>query len=214
MTDRIRILIADDHMMVRAGLVQMLERGTEIEIVGEATTGEEAIHLAQQVRPDIVLMDVRMQGLDGIEATRAISQAETAKAVIGLSTFSDPEQINAMRDAGARGYVLKEALTEDILHAIRHVHQGGSLFPENIPQVVETTRLPTNETPDIGVQQRRILALMTKGLTNPEIAGQLGTSRATVSYHVSAILRKLDVSNRAEAVALAVRNALVSDQDC
>lgn len=211
MTETIKVLIADDHEMVRAGLYQLLTHDTEIEVVGQAATGEEAIFLASQTNPDIVLMDVRMAGLGGVEATRAITQTKSAGAVIGLSTFSQPALVDAMREAGAHGYVLKEALTQDILAAIRSVHQGGFLFTQEPPKA-ETKPDPDPAT-DIGPQQRRVLALMTKGLTNPEIAGQMGISRATVSYHVSAILRKLDVSNRAEAVAIAVRDQLVSEAD-
>lgn len=199
-------------MMVRAGLSQMLGRAAEIEIVGAASSGEEAIYLAQKTQPNIVLMDVRMAGLGGIEATRALTKSGSVGAVIGLSTFSDAADISGMREAGAKGYVMKEALTSDILEAIRRVQAGELLFPEEICEPASTATA-SNTPPNLGQQQRRVLALMTKGLTNPEIAAQLSVSRPTVSYHVSAILRKLDVSNRAEAVALAIRDGLVSDAD-
>lgn len=214
MSKDIRVLIVDDHMVVRTGLAQVLNDAEGVHVVAEAASGEEAVYLAQQHRPDIVIVDLKMAGMGGVEATRLMVQANNAGAVIGLTTFSDAEHIQAMQNAGAKGYLLKEALSDDIVAAIHRVHSGHSVFPMPDEQSAPPPNVEQAEAqPSLGDQQKRVLALMIKGLTNPEIAAHLGLSRATIGYHVSAILRKLQVSNRSEAVAQAVRHELVSESD-
>jgi DNA-binding NarL/FixJ family response regulator len=214
MTDPIRILIVDDHQIVRKGLVQLFTDCAGMEVVGEAASGVEALALSPKLRPDIVFMDLKMNGLSGIETTRALYISGTVGAIIGLSTFSDAANIQAMREAGAMGYVPKDALADEILDAARRVHAGETVFPE-LPDYETAGQNPSglSTAAQLGVQQKRVLALMTKGLTNPEIAQQLDVSRTTISYHVSAILRKLEVSNRSEAVAVALQEGVIGNGD-
>lgn len=207
----IRILLADDHLVVRKGLIHVLGEQRGLEIVGEAASGEEALYLCQRLKPDIALMDVQMDGLGGIEATRLLLLHHSGIRVIGLSTFADPKVVSEMISAGAHGYLLKDVSAEELGAAIRAVSRGETVVSEGL----NLTELANKAEPEfeMGKQQRRVLALLTKGLTNPEIADHLGVSTPTARYHVTAILQKLDVSNRAEAVAVAVRKGLVSDED-
>ena len=216
---KISILLVDDHMVVRKGLRMVIAETDDLSVVGEAENGEEAIYLSRKLKPDVILMDVKMDGMDGSEVTSVITQHHDKARVIGLSTFADSDNIKRMIDAGARGYLLKDVSSGELTDAIRRVHSGEVLTPaalldanrsdDNQDVSIEATRNATL----LGDQQRRVLALMTKGLTNPEIAGQLDISISTARYHVSAILRKLDVSNRSEAVGMALRLDLVSTED-
>lgn len=216
---KIRVLLTDDHPVVRKGIAQVFETSGDIEVVGEAETGEEALFLCGKLNPDVVIMDVKMDGLGGVETTRLISRHHAAVAVIGLSTFPQQDIVSAMEEAGASGYLLKDVSADELTQAVRRVRAGEKVFSENLRtrQNIETDRLQSGarstETYKIGDQQKRVLVLMTKGLTNAEIAEQLGVSTPTARYHVSAILKKLDVSNRSEAVAIAMRERLVSEAD-
>lgn len=217
--EKIRILIVDDHMVVRKGLVLVLGQQPDMDVIGEAESGEEAIYLAKKVTPDIVLMDVKMDGMGGIETTRVIIRNHQTIRVIGLSTFANRDVVRAMISAGASGYLLKDISASDLTVAIRRVYHGEILLPEQLPSASNIEDAEANTPPSydvdtsLGQQQRRVLALLTKGLTNPEIAQHMGTSVSTTRYHVSTILRKLDVSNRSEAVALAIRMDIVDPQD-
>lgn len=208
---KIRILLADDHMVVRKGLIHVLGSAADIEIIAEAESGEEALFLCQKHKPDIVVMDVQMDGLGGIEATRLLIRHHSAVRVIGLSTFADPKVVSEMIAAGARGYLLKDISADELAAAVRAVYNGQTIVSEGVTTSDEPDR--GQILLDMGKQQRRVLALLTKGLTNPEIAEYLGVSMPTARYHVTAIFQKLDVSNRAEAVAVAVRKGLVSEDD-
>ncbi len=215
----IQILLVDDHMVVRKGLVHVLGSADGIDIVGEAESGEEALYLIQKLKPDVVLMDIKMDGMGGIEATRMISQHHGTARIIGISTFSNREVVEGILDAGANGFLLKDVSASELLETIRKVHDGEVLRPHHLlsqpekPDEPAPVAVRSEDAPQLGKQQKRVLALMTKGLTNPEIAEQLGVSRPTARYHVSAILRKLDVSNRSEAVAMAIRENLVGQDD-
>ena len=215
----IRILLADDHMVVRKGVRHVLETEPNLQIIAEAESGEEALYLCKKHKPDIVLMDVQMDGLSGIEATRLLLQHHPEVRVIGLSTFADPKVVSEMMAAGAKGYLLKDVSAIELAEAIQCVHRGEIAFSLSLPNSASDTADRTSDCEatetvvTMGLQQRRVLALMTKGLTNPEIADHLGVSLPTARYHVSAILQKLDVSNRVEAVAMAVRMALIADDD-
>lgn len=212
----VRILLVDDHMVVRAGLAQVIGGVRGLTVVAEAENGEEALFQCQRHQPDVALMDVRMQGMGGIAATEAICKYHPKVAVIALSSFSDPATVARMLAAGARGFLPKSVSAQALSDAIRKVHQGETVVdPECLPQVA-TAFAPTSpgdEDMDLSAQQRRVLALLSKGYTNPEIARYLGISMPTARYHVSAILVKLGVSNRAEAAAMAIRNRLVSNED-
>ena len=216
-SEDIRMLLVDDHMMVRKGIVYVLSSVTGFEIVGEAENGERALYLTGKLNPDVILMDVKMDGLGGIETTRLISHYHPDIPIIGVTSFHTPRIVKQMMEAGACGYVLKEVSASDLIDTIRRVHAGEKRFPESllaepgdrgsIDEEAEafSEDQSINALHNLGDQQKRVLALMAKGLTNPEIASQLNISQSTARYHVSAILHKLDVSNRAEAVALAVR---------
>lgn len=213
----IRLLLVDDHMVVRAGLVQVLGAVPDIEIVGAVASGEEALVLCQQLRPDVVLMDVRMAGIGGVGTAEVIARYHPGIRILALSTFTDEATVAAMTRAGAVGFLPKTVSGEELAEAIRAVHAGRPLAsPDAGHAKMDHAGGPAaanGETPMLGQQQRRVLALLTKGYTNTEIAGYLGISMPTARYHVSAILLKLGVSNRAEAAALAVREGLVGQAD-
>ncbi len=215
----IRVLLVDDHLVVRKGLLHVLNAADEINVVGEAENGEEALYLCQKLQPDIILMDVKMAGLGGVETARLIAQHHQASRIIGLSTFAQPDIIHSMISAGAKGYLLKDVSATELANAIRKVHGGEMHVPEDLPdpksmidEFDASSDKPEKQI-ELGEQQKKVLALMTKGFTNPEIAEKLGLSSPTARYHVSAILRKLDVSNRSEAVAMAIRMNLISSSD-
>ncbi|WP_166418141.1 response regulator transcription factor [Cochlodiniinecator piscidefendens] len=215
----IRILLADDHMVVRKGLHHVLATAPDLEVIDEAESGEEALYLCQKHKPDVLLMDVQMDGLGGIEATRLVLQHHPAVRVIGLSTFADPGVVSDMMSAGAKGYLLKDVSANELADAIRRIHVGEIVLSSAVPYPasgVEKTVADSSITETVmamGVQQKRVLALLTKGLTNPEIAAHMKVSLPTARYHVSAILQKLDVSNRVEVVAMAIRLGLISEDD-
>ncbi len=213
MTDTIRILLVDDHMVVRKGIVLILDDVADMSVVGEADSGEMAIERFCELRPEIVLMDIKMTGMGGIETTRAIRNIDPSARVIGLSTFADPDVASALLDAGGRAYLLKDISASDLTNAIRRVYGGEVILPEELMRPQNASGSDGNEEPVFGDQQKRVLNLMTKGFTNPEIAEMLGLSHPTARYHVSAILRKLDVSNRSEAVAIAIRLGLTNAED-
>jgi two-component system, NarL family, response regulator LiaR len=212
----VRILLVDDHMVVRAGLAQVISSIPGFKVVAEAENGEEALLQCQRQRPSVVLMDVRMPGMDGIATTEAICKSDPEVAVIALSSFSDSETVARMLAAGARGFLSKSVSAHDLSLAIRRVHDGETVVdPGCLPQVATHLDTTTHgeERLELSAQQRRVLALLSKGCTNPEIARYLRISMPTARYHVSAILLKLGVSNRAEAAAMAIRNRLVSNSD-
>ncbi|MFB0875975.1 MULTISPECIES: response regulator [unclassified Sphingobium] len=206
----IRLLIVDDHLLVRQGIRQLLAAAADIDIVGEADCGEGALSLCATVAPDIVLMDLRMPGMGGVAATETIRRAHPDIRIIGLSTFAEGHTVNAMIASGAQAHLPKSVTFEELIDAIRKVQAGMTISV--LPASGASDR--SGEKPAaITGQQRRVLALMVKGFTNPEIANYLNLSVSTANYHVSAILAKLGVSNRAEAVALAVREQLANEFD-
>lgn len=218
-TGTIKILLADDHMVVRKGLVHVLESAPDFDVIAEAESGEEALYLCKKHKPDIVIMDVQMEGLGGIETTRLLVEHQSAVRVVGLSTFADPTVVKDMMAAGALGYLLKDISAKELTEAIRRVHSGETVLSPGLKKSVDDSLVaphPSDDTEDhvnMGEHQRRVLALLTKGFTNPEIATYLGISQPTARYHVSAILKKFGASNRAEAVAFAIRNNLISESD-
>lgn len=217
LTKDIRILLVDDHMVVRKGLFHVLDTVMGLEVIGEAENGKEALLLCQKMQPDIVVMDLQMGGMGGIEATRLITKFHPAIRVVGLSTFVDRDKIRDMLSAGASGYLLKDVSAQELAEAIHRVHAGEILPMPDLPEIrnSETQQTASGNLPDsvaeMGAQQKKVLALLTKGFTNSEIADHLNISPPTARYHVSAILQKLDVSNRAEAAALAIRAKLIDD---
>lgn len=213
--ENIRILLVDDHMVVRKGLFHVLDTLPDLDVIAEAESGEAALYLCQKLQPDIVIMDIKMDGMGGLEATRLIAQHHPSTRILGLSTFANQEVISEMFSAGAHGYLLKDVSAQELADAIRRIHSGEKLSPPDI-QIDPTQQTSGNvsEPPvEMGLQQRKVLALMTKGFTNSEIAVQLGISQPTARYHVSAILQKLNVSNRVEAAAMAIRSSLIDEND-
>jgi len=204
--ETIRILIADDHQIFRDGLRALLTSAPETELVGEATTGEEAIALAARHQPDVILMDVQMPGVNGIEATRQIVQMSPHVAVLIVTMFEDDHNVFTAMRAGARGYVLKGTRHEEMLRAIRAVAGGEAIFsPAIAARLMEffgsmKPTAPLQVFPELSEREREILALIAQGHKNAEIAAKLVLSPKTIRNHVSNILSKLQVADRAEAI--------------
>jgi NarL family two-component system response regulator LiaR len=211
---RIRVLIADDHAVVRQGLRTFLELQDDIEVVADACDGEEAVTAALDGRPDVVLMDLLMPRLDGIEATRRILRERPATRVIALTSFLDDDKVLPAVGAGAAGYLLKDVDPQQLVDAIRTVHGGGALLDPAVTATVMrqlADHAEPEEDADLGltVREREVLALIARGLSNKLIARELGIAEKTVKTHVSSILAKLDVTDRTQAALLAVRRGWV-----
>ncbi len=204
--EQITILIADDHTEFREGLRALLETAVDLKLVGEATTGEEAITMAAGLQPDVILMDINMPGLNGIEATRRILYRSPHIAILMLTMFDDDASVFAAVRAGARGYILKGALKVEIFRAIRAVSSGEAIFGPAIARklinyfAAPRPAAPPQTFPELTDREREILALMAQHFTNPEIAERLSISQKTVRNQVSNIFSKLQVVDRAEAI--------------
>jgi len=205
MEERIRVLIADDHPLFRKGLRGLLESVTGIEVVGEATEGEEAIALSEHLQPDVILMDINMPGVNGIEATRRILHVSPSVGVLVLTMYEDDDSIFAAMRAGARGYLLKGVDQVEVLRAINAVNSGEAIFSPSIARrlihyfsTLEKTISPV--FPELTERERGVLALIAQGHTNAAIAEKLVLSPKTVRNHVSTIFSKLQVASRAEAI--------------
>ncbi len=223
----IRVLLADDHRLFREGVSSLLGPADDIALVGEAATGEEAIRLTDELLPDIVLMDLKMPGIGGIEATRAISHRSPHIGEIVLTMFEDDESVLAALKAGARGYVLKDADRGMLLRAIRAVAQGEMLLgaPVALRVIEQFSQLPPppvearSELPlspslfdDLTAREQEVLGLIAKGLRNREIAERLVISEKTVGNHISNIFAKLQVNDRSQAIVRALQGGLVQHE--
>ena len=206
----IRVLIVDDHEMVRSGLAAFLGLAPDLELVGEAGSGEDAIRLCRELRPDVVLMDMVMPGIDGPEATRAIRAAHPETQVIVLTSFLEGDLVQHALQAGALSYLLKNVGSGELVAAIRAATaQRPVLAPEATQTLIQRMTQPAPPGHDLSRREREVLALLVRGLSNRAIAEQLIISVSTVDFHVSNILGKLGVTGRTEAVALAVQHHLV-----
>ena len=214
----VRTLIADDHPHFRDGLRALLLSAPDVEVVGEARDGEEAIRLAARLQPDVILMDLNMPGTGGIEATRRILHTSPHISVLVVSMYEDDDSVFAALKAGARGYLLKGALKAEILRAIRAVTSGEAIFGPAIARRLMQyfsaphPNVPREAFPELTDRERQILELIARHETNPEIARRLHLSQKTVRNHVSNIFTKLQVSDRAQAIFRAREAGLGQDQ--
>lgn len=206
----IRVLIVDDHAMVRSGLRFFLLSMPDVTLIGEASNGREAVELCKRLEPDVVLMDLVMPEMDGIEAIRALRQRQPNVRMLALSSFQEAMRVQEALRAGAIGYLLKDVTADELGAAIRGAFSGRrSLSPEVAGALAEATAgaLPETELTD---RQLEVLRLLVAGMSNAEIARELTITVATARFHVSSILSRLGAANRAEAAALAVKRGLIS----
>jgi len=216
MMDRpLRLLVADDQAVVRIGFTAMLDSQPDMTVVGTAQDGEQAVRIARELRPDVVLMDIRMPVLDGIEATRRLSTDEAAPSVLVLTTFDLDDYVYDALRAGASGFLLKDATPEEILAAVRVVGAGDALLAPSVTRrlIAEfAARRRLTAPPELDrltAREREVLLLVAAGLTNAEIAGRLCLAEQTVKSHVSSVLFKLELRDRVQAVILAYESGLV-----
>lgn len=214
----LRILIADDQTITRTGLRALLAAQSDIEVVGEAANGEEVVEQAATMQPDVILMDLRMPGMNGIEATRRIHRSSPLIAILVLTVFEDDTSVFPAIRAGARGYLLKNADQEELLRGIRTVASGGAIFSPGIAQRVlgylnkPEPDLPKNIFDELTLREREILDLLAQGRTNAEIASDLNLSPKTVSNNISNVLLKLQAADRAKLMLMALEAGLGKDR--
>ncbi|HEY5269299.1 MAG TPA: response regulator transcription factor [Anaerolineales bacterium] len=206
----IRVMLVDDHTMVRRGLATFLKVFDDLQLAGEAENGEDAIRLCAEVMPDVILMDMVLPVMDGATATRLIRQQYPQIQVIALTSFKEGQLIKNALEAGAIGYLLKDVSADELVQAIRAAHAGrATLSPEAAQALVQTASQPPAPGHDLTERECEVLTLMIEGLNNTQIAGRLTVSPSTIKSHVSNILSKLGVASRTEAVTLALRNHIV-----
>lgn len=214
-TDTIRVLCADDHELLRRGIQFALLSFDDLELVGEAANGEEALALCEETSPDVVLMDMKMTGeMDGIVAVQAIREGFPKVQVVALSSFFDRKLVQGAMQAGAIGYLVKGVSSEELAEAIRGAHAGRPvLATETVDALVQPAGSEGKPLQELTNREREVLAFLVEGLSNAEIAAQLHISVSAVKYHVSNILSKLGAANRTKAAALARRQGLFSEPD-
>ncbi|MFN2219314.1 MAG: response regulator [Anaerolineae bacterium] len=206
----VRVLVVDDHAVVRSGIEYSLMAVKDIEMVASTDSGAEAVHLCEELQPDVVLMDMMMPRMDGVSATRAILQSCPRIRVIALTSFQEGNLVQKALQAGAISYLLKDVGMDELADAIRSAARGqGVLASEAAKALAEAAAQPASLGADLTDREREVLALLVEGKSNTEISDTLSISLSTARFHVSAILSKLHATNRAEAAALAVRHSLI-----
>jgi DNA-binding NarL/FixJ family response regulator len=213
MTDTIALLIVDDHPVVRDGLVAILGTQPDFEIAGEAASGEAALALYERLRPDVILLDLEMPEMDGVEVIKRLRATRPEVKIVVFTAFDTDERILSALQAGAKGYLLKGAPRSELFEAIRIVHQGGSLLQPVVASRL-LSQLSGSESADgpaepLTPREAEVLQLLAQGKPNKEIAAELFISERTVKFHISAILAKLGATNRTEAVTIALQQGLV-----
>lgn len=211
----IRVMIVDDQFIVRSGLATFVSIQPDLELVGEAQDGEEAVRICATAQPDVILMDLIMPKLNGVEATRAILQQQPTIKILALTSYIEKELVQGILRAGATGYLLKDVTADELAEAIRNVALGRTALAPAAMQALLEQRLENPVSTlghDLTEREQDVLTLMVKGLSNPQIAEQLVVSLSTVKFHVSSILSKLQAATRSEAVRLALQHKLVSEE--
>lgn len=209
--DPIRIMIVDDHEVVRRGLASYLEGSDEFAVVASVGSGDEALRVFSRAHPDIVMMDVMMPHMDGVETTRRLKALQPNVKVVVLTAVAESESVNRMFEAGAIGYVLKNAPIDDLRDLMRTIHLGRMVFsPEVVRKLMQPQNAPSNVF-DLTERELEVLRLITAGYNNPQIAEKLFISRSTAGYHVSSIIRKLGVASRIEVAIFAMKNRLITE---
>ncbi|MEM7344157.1 MAG: response regulator transcription factor [Chloroflexota bacterium] len=210
---RIRVMLVDDHAVVRSGLSAFLLAYDDLELIGEAGDGVEAVRFCDTIQPDVILMDMVMPDMDGAEATRTIREKYPHIQIIALTSFKEDDLIHKALESGAIGYLLKNISSHELAQAIRAAHSGRpTLAPEATEALIQAATQPSSPAlgHDLTEREIEVLALMTKGLNNTQIAERLIVSRSTARFHVSNILSKLHATSRTEAVAVALQHKLVT----
>lgn len=202
MTGRIDVLCVDDHIVVRVGLSTIIDQQPDMSVVAHAADGAEAVQQYRDCRPSIVLMDLRLPEMDGFQATRAIRQVDPAARIIVLTMFEGDEDMRRAVEAGAAGYLLKDTLADNLLHAIRTVHQGGKVFPARAPLIGHKGHVLTR-------REEEVIRMLGKGMKNRDIAASLGISDETIQAHMRSIFAKLEVHDRTTALAVALRRGII-----
>jgi len=209
-SEKIRVMVVDDHLVVREGLITLLKTFPDFNLVGEASSGEEAIHLCAQLDPDVVLMDLVMPEMSGVEATKTIRQRYPDSQVLAVTSFKETEMVRGVLEAGAIGYLLKTVSAEELAEAIRSAHRGElTVAADASSLVLEAITSPPAPGRDLTERELEVLELLVQGLSNSEIAGRLGVSPNTIKNHLRSIYSKLDVSTRTAATTLAIKHGLV-----
>ena len=208
----IRVLLTDDHVLVRTGIKRLLEESGQVEIVGEAESGEVCIKLIQELTPDVILMDVNMPGMGGVEASRRILQRDSTQKIIILTVHAEQTFPKRLLEIGARGYLTKECAVDDMITAIKLVHSGGSYIEPRIAQLLALSLLPGNGENPVDKLSRRefqVMLMISQGLSNASISEKLCLSPKTISTYRSRLLEKLDAQNEVDLVRIAVEQGMV-----